>query len=362
YFAADIVNRETGELYAEAGDEVDEDALDDASGSTTAGSGFDDAEADAAGQSDADDADESIAEAASGVGDASSAIGDGSSTLSESLEGAGTADTSGDNAFLDSSDGQSSIDEARSTDLFADDTGVDSSGAEGGFTTIGSIFATLNSTIGQLYEETFIGGEGDDVLEGGLGTDFLYGGEGADTYVYWLGDGADTINDTGSESGAGDTIEIQMSDLVYTGVFDFDTNLSVSVSGDDMTLDFQLGDGISSLIPMGSITIEGMGTDAGAIETLEFVDDGFSYDFDLSAIFDAADAAGGSISFADAAEDSGQLADYHTALDAHAAASADAAVDTDAAAMAGGPTFDGFSTGDDDTTDADTAALTGTNK
>ena len=44
--------------------------------------------------------------------------------------------------------------------------------------------------------DTLGGGLGDDTFTGGLGTDSLDGGVGNDTYVWTLGDGQDTINDT----------------------------------------------------------------------------------------------------------------------------------------------------------------------
>lgn len=220
----------------------------------------------------------------------------GLSSASYELDGvnvdAPDVDTGGANAFTSGGDGQSSIDEMRSTDVFdsGSDNSVDTSGGDSGFTTIGTIMSVLNATIGELYEETFIGGEGDDLLEGGIGTDYLYGGTGADTYVYWLGDGSDTINEAGSGAGGGsDTIEIRFSDAIYSGNLDLATNLDVSVSGDDMTLSFQFSDGIGGLMPMGSITIEGMGNADTAVETLTLVNDNFSYDFDLTSIFDAAD-------------------------------------------------------------------------
>lgn len=51
-------------------------------------------------------------------------------------------------------------------------------------------------------DDTLTGGLGEDLLRGGAGADLLQGGEGADTYIYGIGDGADTIDDFGSPSGA----------------------------------------------------------------------------------------------------------------------------------------------------------------
>jgi VCBS repeat-containing protein len=50
--------------------------------------------------------------------------------------------------------------------------------------------------IGLGGDDTLNGGGGSDVLEGGAGNDMLSGGAGSDTYVYNLGDGADSIIDS----------------------------------------------------------------------------------------------------------------------------------------------------------------------
>ena len=85
---------------------------------------------------------------------------------------------------------------------------------------------TDNMTInGTDYDDTITGGSGhdtinagddDDVLIGGKGNDTLNGGYGRDTYIYNLGDGIDTINETrGNDKikfGAG----ITLNDLKFT--------------------------------------------------------------------------------------------------------------------------------------------------
>ncbi|WP_240001855.1 calcium-binding protein [Parvibium lacunae] len=50
-----------------------------------------------------------------------------------------------------------------------------------------------------LYGDNGSGFAGNDLLEGGVGNDELYGGGGSDTYVFGLGDGADTIQDFGTD-------------------------------------------------------------------------------------------------------------------------------------------------------------------
>ena len=58
--------------------------------------------------------------------------------------------------------------------------------------------ATLNGNGGN---DLVLGGNGDDTLTGGSGNDVLYGGAGNDTYVFNLGDGADTIVETHGDTG-----------------------------------------------------------------------------------------------------------------------------------------------------------------
>jgi Ca2+-binding RTX toxin-like protein len=101
--------------------------------------------------------------------------------------------------------------------------------------------------------DTLIGGTFDDHLEGGTGNDRLEGGGGDDTYYYYLGDGDDTIVDTGGQ----DTL-----------VFEWDIkedDLSVELSGNDLII--TIDDGNDD----GQITIEGWVVDADKrIETIEF--------------------------------------------------------------------------------------------
>jgi len=50
---------------------------------------------------------------------------------------------------------------------------------------------------GEAGDDALFGGAGNDQLDGGAGTDLLVGGTGDDKYVYALGDGSDTIDNTG---------------------------------------------------------------------------------------------------------------------------------------------------------------------
>ena len=50
-------------------------------------------------------------------------------------------------------------------------------------------------------DDLLVGTDAADTLKGGLGNDFLNGWQGADTYLFQAGDGGDTIQDTGYDSG-----------------------------------------------------------------------------------------------------------------------------------------------------------------
>ena len=79
--------------------------------------------------------------------------------------------------------------------------------------------------------DTINAGEGNDTLIGGIGNDILNGGNGDDTYIYNLGDGFDTI----SESGGDDKIVfgegINQSDLSFEKI---GNNLKISINGDEI--------------------------------------------------------------------------------------------------------------------------------
>ena len=79
--------------------------------------------------------------------------------------------------------------------------------------------------------DTINAGEGNDTIVGGIGNDILNGGNGDDAYVYNLGDGFDTI----SESGGDDKIVfgegISQSDLSFEKI---GNNLKISINGDEI--------------------------------------------------------------------------------------------------------------------------------
>ena len=116
---------------------------------------------------------------------------------------------------------------------------------------------TDNMTInGTDYDDTIIGGSGndtinagddDDVITGGKGNDILNGGYGRDTYIYNLGDGVDTINETrGNDKikfGAG----ITLNDLKFTQegnnlriIIQNDVNQSILISDFYRNINYQI--------------------------------------------------------------------------------------------------------------------------
>ena len=73
--------------------------------------------------------------------------------------------------------------------------------------------------LGGAGHDTLIGGAGADLFMGGRGNDLLRGGAGHDTYLFNLGDGHDTIDDTAT-AGEGNRIQfgagINQGDLTFT--------------------------------------------------------------------------------------------------------------------------------------------------
>ncbi|MDD5058244.1 MAG: putative Ig domain-containing protein, partial [Sideroxydans sp.] len=119
----------------------------------------------------------------------------------------------------------------------------------------GSVLAdTLEGGAGN---DLLVGNAGDDILAGGEGSDLLEGGAGNDVYVYNLGDGADTIIDTGNGLGGDEVNSLSFGVGIVAGmitpVFDSATRL--------LTLDLGNGDRIC----IGNV-------DAPAVQNLQFAD------------------------------------------------------------------------------------------
>ncbi|MGQ0598529.1 putative Ig domain-containing protein [Aquabacterium sp.] len=99
-----------------------------------------------------------------------------------------------------------------------------------------------NSVFGNSGNNDLYGLEGGDTLTGGAGADMMSGGVGSDKYLFYVGDGQDTINDNDSTSGsaqASDVLELQDSiapaDLIVRRVGN-DLILSVRDTQDRLTI------------------------------------------------------------------------------------------------------------------------------
>lgn len=115
--------------------------------------------------------------------------------------------------------------------------------------------AGIDTLVGGAGDDQLQGGDGEDILIGGVGTDTLMGGAGADTYVFNLGDGVESIQDTPGEGnkivfGAGifaEDISVGIGSLV----------VRVGLTGD--AIHIQGFDPAATMVPVG-------------IETFEFAD------------------------------------------------------------------------------------------
>jgi Ca2+-binding RTX toxin-like protein len=116
-----------------------------------------------------------------------------------------------------------------------------------------------NDTLNGLAGNDKLYGQGDDdILNGGTGADYLQGGTGSDIYNYFLGDGEDTILESGN--GVNDLNDkiifgsgISLGDLTFTKVGN--THLVIDIDTGSQT---------------GKITIEDQFNSNRSVETLEF--------------------------------------------------------------------------------------------
>ncbi len=81
--------------------------------------------------------------------------------------------------------------------------------------------------MGFAGDDTLIGSLGNDSLNGGVGSDTLQGGGGNDLYVYYRGDGADTIDDDGGTDTLSFGLGISVSDLFISQVYIPSTEVDV---------------------------------------------------------------------------------------------------------------------------------------
>ncbi len=135
------------------------------------------------------------------------------------------------NDYIQSFDGNDTLDGGLGSDQLDGGTGDD-------------------SIVGGIGEDTLYGGDGNDTLAGGIGDDYLSGGEGADTYLFNLGDGQDTINNTQTTAaadkiviGAGITVvnyrlNRDGNDLIIT--FNNSVNDSIRIQGQFLDTTYQV--------------------------------------------------------------------------------------------------------------------------
>ncbi|HQL99132.1 MAG TPA: calcium-binding protein [Ruminococcus flavefaciens] len=98
----------------------------------------------------------------------------------------------------------------------------------GEFGDYNSGYGTRDTTlIGADTDDTISGYNGNDTIIGGKGEDVLYGGYGNDTYIFNIGDGADTINEDNSNSAA---------DRIVFGKGITAEDITVTKDGNDMVL------------------------------------------------------------------------------------------------------------------------------
>lgn len=107
-----------------------------------------------------------------------------------------------------------------------------------------------NDTLwGESGNDRLNGGDGNDVLFGGQGTDYLVGGKGADTYVFSLGEGKDTITDNVGEHNALQFSQnISVNDLHIDAITDVRGNIDWKITvkgseGDSITINDQFVSG-----------------------------------------------------------------------------------------------------------------------
>ena len=115
---------------------------------------------------------------------------------------------------------------------------------------------------GQKGGDTLTGGAGEDTLYGGTQGE-LYGGNGIDTYVFSVGDGADTLYDE-----TGDTMTLRFESSSYTyALTDFNSDNINKVGNDlEITIDINSNDNIDDKITIKDafVTDSTTGTDSPA--------------------------------------------------------------------------------------------------
>ena len=127
--------------------------------------------------------------------------------------------------------------------------------------------------LGGSGRDTISGGVGDDVYMGGLGDDVLIGNDAAttgnDTYIYSLGDGNDTIFESGSMDSAFETDRLVLTDINLDHV-------ELSRSGDDLLIRMLATGEIITVVSHFSYRLNGSNVDNSApgagLEYIDFAD------------------------------------------------------------------------------------------
>ncbi|WP_108723972.1 malectin domain-containing carbohydrate-binding protein [Hyphococcus luteus] len=114
-------------------------------------------------------------------------------------------------------------------------------------------FIDIEGVYGGDYADSLTGDAGENELDGGDDADTLSGGLGADTYLYRLGEGGDTIDDAGDATGGDVRDTLILEDILLKDVgfapSGSDLNLSFAGSLDAVTIsDFTGNGGIEEII------------------------------------------------------------------------------------------------------------------
>jgi Ca2+-binding RTX toxin-like protein/type III secretion system FlhB-like substrate exporter len=191
-----------------------------------------------------------------GVATAQNTVNDGTDTLSgfENLTGSTYADTltgdAGDN-YIDGGDGNDTLSGAGGNDIIAggagDDTitggsGTDTADYSGAASavTVDLATATAQNTVGagtdtlsgmenltgSAYADTLTGDGNANAITGGTGNDTISGAGGSDSFVYYMGDGNDTVTG-GAAGGWTDSINLN-NGTTGLGTYGVDWTLSIT--------------------------------------------------------------------------------------------------------------------------------------
>jgi Ca2+-binding RTX toxin-like protein len=151
------------------------------------------------------------------------------------LEGGSEDDILAGGSGADTLDGGSEIDTA---DYSASASAVTldlATNVNTGGDAAGDSLSNIENLTGSAYNDTLTGDAGANVLSGGAGNDALSGGGGSDSFIYYVGDGNDTVTG-GAAGGWTDTINLNDGSTTALGTYGVDWTLTItsgSVSSTD---------------------------------------------------------------------------------------------------------------------------------